>query len=62
MIGVVGGLELEVNQVDGEIGGAHKEDLHGRVVETHVVRDQVQVPCCVRESKQQLGLPRNPYT
>lgn len=32
MIGVIGGLELEVHEVDSEEGGADEEDLHDGVV------------------------------
>lgn len=32
VIGVIGGLELEVHEVDGEDGGADKENLHDGVV------------------------------
>jgi len=39
VIRVISGLELEINQVDRQVGGADKEDFHGRVVKTHVVGD-----------------------
>jgi hypothetical protein len=43
MVGVIGGLELEVHEVAGADGGGKEEHLHGRVVGRDEVGEQVQV-------------------
>jgi len=44
VVAVVGGLELDIHQVDGGGGRAHEEDLHTRVVQGDKVGEKIQVP------------------
>ncbi len=43
VVAVVGGLELDIHEVDSGGRGADKEDLHGGVVHGDEVGHQVQV-------------------
>ena len=55
MVGVVGGLELDVHKVAGSDGSAEEEDLHGGVVHRDEVGEQVQVPGDEHHGEQDLG-------
>jgi len=60
MVGVVGGLKLDIDKVEGGVGGEDEKDLHRRVVHAHKVGHQVQVPRRVRQGKQHLRLATYP--
>ena len=55
MVVVVGGLELDVHQVDGADGRGQEEDLHHGVVHGDEVGEQVQVAGQEHHGEQQLG-------
>jgi len=54
VVTVVGGLELNVNKIDGEVGATDVDALHCRVVQWDEVGEQVQVSSSEDESKQEL--------
>ena len=51
VIAVVGGLELDVDEVDGEVGATDVNALHCRVVQRDEVGEQVQVSASDRINK-----------
>jgi len=57
VIAVVGGLELDVDEVDGEVGATDVNALHCRVVQRDEVGEQVQVSSSEDESEQELRFP-----
>jgi hypothetical protein len=56
MVAVVGGLELDIHQIDGGGGGADEEDLHDGVVDRDVVGEQVQVARHKHDEEENLRL------
>jgi len=60
MVGVVGGLKLDVDEVEGGVGRGDEKDLHRRVVHAHKVGDEVHVPRRVRQGEEDLRLPTYP--
>jgi len=54
VVTVVGGLELNVNKIDGEVGATDVDALHCRVVQWDEVGEQVQVSSSEDESEQEL--------
>jgi len=54
MVGVIGGLELEVHEVAGADGRGKEEHLHGRVVGRDEVGEQVQVTGDEHQGEQDL--------
>ena len=55
MVGVVGGLELQVHEVACAGGRGEEEDLHGCVVQGDEVREEIHVPGDEHQRKQDLG-------
>lgn len=62
MVAVVGGLELDIHQVDGGGRGADKEDLHDGVVDGDEVGDEVQVAGHEHNEEEDLRLARDAGT
>ena len=58
VVGVIRGLELEVDQVAGGRAGTDVEHLHHCVVERDKCREQIQVPRQEHHQKQHLAFPR----
>lgn len=56
---IVGGLELEIHEIDGADGGGEEEDFHRGVVEGDEIRDQVQIAGDEDDSEEDLGSARN---
>ena len=56
---IVGGLELEIHEIDGADGGGEEEDFHRRVVQGHEIRHQVEIPGDEDDREQDLGAAWN---
>ena len=54
MIVIVGGLKLDVHQINCSHGGNQEENLHCRIIDRNETCEQVQVTCYKHETKQEL--------
>jgi hypothetical protein len=54
MVRVIGGLKLDIHQVQGCIACRNEKDLHRCIVQAHKVGEKVQIPGRVREGEQDL--------
>jgi len=60
MIGIISSLELDVHQVECRITRSNEEYFHSRIVQTHIIRHQIQVPRRISKCKQDLRFPTDP--
>lgn len=56
VIAVIGGLELHVDEIDGEVGAAYVDALHHTVVERDEIGEEVQVASGEDKRKENLRL------
>lgn len=56
VIAVIGGLELHVDEIDGEVGTAYVDALHHTVVERDEIGEEVQVASGEDKRKENLRL------